>query len=49
MLLMQSRTYSAEIAHAVGSRKRKEIVERAAELGIRVTNASARLRSEENE
>merc|ERR1739838_1089840 len=30
MLLMQNRTYAAEIAHNVSSRKRKEIVERAA-------------------
>jgi large subunit ribosomal protein L32e len=41
-----NRTYCAEIAHNVSTRKRKEIVERAAQLDIVVTN---KLRSQEDE
>ena len=44
-----TRTYCAEIAHNISTRKRKEIVERAAELDVVVTNKLARLRSQEDE
>ncbi|KAF9481386.1 ribosomal protein L32e [Pholiota conissans] len=47
LLLMHNKTFTAEIAHNVSSRNRAVILERAKVLGIKVTNAEARLRSEE--
>jgi large subunit ribosomal protein L32e len=47
MLLMHNRTYAAEVAHNVSSRVRGLILNRAAELDVKVTNAAARVRTEE--
>lgn len=47
LLLMHNKTYAAEIAHGVSSRKRIEILERAKVLGVKVTNSNAKLRVEE--
>ena len=46
ILLMHNRTYAAEIASAVSSRKRVEIVAKAKALGVKVTNGRARLTTE---
>lgn len=48
-LAMQNRTYCAEIAHNVSSQKRIAILDRAAQLDIKVSNAGARIKVEETE
>eukprot|EP00548_Thalassiothrix_antarctica_P003847 CAMPEP_0194131162 /NCGR_PEP_ID=MMETSP0152-20130528/1982_1 /TAXON_ID=1049557 /ORGANISM="Thalassiothrix antarctica, Strain L6-D1" /LENGTH=136 /DNA_ID=CAMNT_0038825849 /DNA_START=127 /DNA_END=537 /DNA_ORIENTATION=- len=48
MLLMHNRTYAATVGKSVSSRVRRSIIERAEQLAIRVTNANARLRAEED-
>ncbi|KDQ12848.1 hypothetical protein BOTBODRAFT_33996 [Botryobasidium botryosum FD-172 SS1] len=47
ILLMHNKSFTAEIAHGVSSRNRITILERAKALGVKVTNAHARLRTEE--
>merc|ERR1711912_110969 len=41
-LLMNNRTFCAEIAQAISAQKRLAIVKRAKQLGVRLTNASAK-------
>lgn len=48
MLMMHNRTYAATVAHSVSSRVRLQIIQRAEQLAIRVTNANAKLRAEDD-
>merc|ERR1711977_553296 len=49
LLMMYNRTYAAEVGHSVSKKTREAILERAKVLDIKVTNAAARMRTEENE
>ncbi|KAM0323277.1 hypothetical protein ACHAQA_008868 [Verticillium albo-atrum] len=46
LLLMHNRTFAAEIAHGVSSRKRIDIIARAKQLGVKVTNSKAKVTTE---
>ena len=48
MLMMHNRTYAATIGHSVSTRVRRDIIARAEQLAVRVTNAAAKLRAEED-
>mmetsp|Transcript_23125 Transcript_23125/g.53637 ORF Transcript_23125/g.53637 Transcript_23125/m.53637 type:complete len:137 (-) Transcript_23125:43-453(-) len=48
MLMMHNRSYAATVGHSVSTKLRAEIIARAEQLAIRVTNANAKLRSEED-
>lgn len=43
VLLMHEKTHAAEIAHAVSSKKRVEIIAKAKSLGVKVTNPKGRV------
>ena len=46
VLLMNNRTFCAEIAHNVSAKKRAQIVQRAQQIRVKVTNARGKVRSE---
>jgi len=46
LLLMNNRTYCGERAHNLSAGQRKEIVARAKELNVRLTNAQARMKKD---
>jgi large subunit ribosomal protein L32e len=48
MLLMHNDKFAAVIAHNLNAKKRKEIVERASQIGVKVMNRAARLTTEAN-
>merc|ERR1739845_71331 len=49
MLMMHGSKFAVEIAHNVSSKNRKTIVERAEQLGLKVTNKFSRMQTVERE
>eukprot|EP00045_Choanoeca_perplexa_P022102 m.8339 g.8339 ORF g.8339 m.8339 type:complete len:134 (-) comp9154_c0_seq1:203-604(-) len=49
VLLMHNRVYAAELAHNLSAKTRRTIVERAAQLNVKVTNGKARVQTEDDE
>nr|QBH68026.1 60S ribosomal protein L32 [Philasterides dicentrarchi] len=47
ILLMNNRTYAAEIASNVSAKKRASLVKRAQELGVKILNGKGKVRTEE--
>lgn len=47
LLLMNNRVYCGELAHNLNAANRKKIVQRAAELNVKLTNAKGKLVKEE--
>lgn len=49
LLLMNNRTYAAEVASNISARKRAQIVRRAKELNVTLTNAGGKIATEEKQ
>lgn len=49
LLLMNNRVYAGEVARSISARKRTKIIQRAKELNVRLTNAKAKVATEEKQ